>query len=438
MRRVPKQLFRALGQVRDSHVLDERAKELGAENDKLRMSLHERLHSQEAELVDKAQKIAAEFDEKKWKRLERKLAKRIKLVSTGSLAAQCFAIERLEEARKLHTKALRSNKPASWHAVRIAVKKLRYTVESLLPELYETWSGNFKRLQDLLGEVHDLDVLANTVHQEAAQSAPPLEKEWRTMIERERDERLAGYRELTIGKKNVWQEWRKALPTGRRLATAATARLRVTARAANTHPQRVAHISRLATASLDALGCAQGSPAFRDGKLRKVLRASARMSGFKVKGGKKARQKAAHRFLSELPVPPSWTRKEWDLLAWTVRYQRGPEPKPDSAAFSKLPKELQMDVRGLAGLIRLARGLHKCGVTDSSGLRASKSSDAITLYVPGLPDSVETVAQLAVAKHLLESHLGMPLLLKPGSRSEAIVFLPAPEKERYLLANASD
>ena len=60
-------------------------------------------------------------------------------------------------------KALRTEKPEPWHTLRIGVKRFRYTVESLLPELHESWGEDLKRVQDLLGEVHDLDVLAETI-----------------------------------------------------------------------------------------------------------------------------------------------------------------------------------------------------------------------------------------------------------------------------------
>ena len=83
-----------------------------------------------------------------------------RLVPPDRLAAECLALERLEAAKELHVRALRSEKPEAWHELRIGVKRFRYTVESLLPARYEEWGEDLKRVQDLLGEVHDLDVLS--------------------------------------------------------------------------------------------------------------------------------------------------------------------------------------------------------------------------------------------------------------------------------------
>jgi CHAD domain-containing protein len=205
MRRLPKKLFRKLGELRDTQIMDEWVTEHGAENDKLRVALHAFFQEKEPELLQQTLRLAGKFDAKDWQRLERKLRKRARLVPVGSLAAQCLAVERFSEAKDLHAKALRANKPNSWHALRIGLKKFRYTVESLLPQQYESWSANLKQLQDILGEVHDLDVLREIIKQNASGEAAALQPEWERTIERQRSARLADYRELAVGKNSVWQ-----------------------------------------------------------------------------------------------------------------------------------------------------------------------------------------------------------------------------------------
>ena len=434
LRRVPKKLFRRLGQLRDAQIMDEWVNEHGAENDELKGQLHEFFRSKEPKLLAESLRMAGKFEEKTWLRLRRHLSKRVRLVAAESLAAQCLAVERYNEAKELHSKAIRADKPEAWHALRIALKKLRYITESFLPVRYEAWSEKLKSLQDLLGEVHDLDVLSGIVKEQAHGDAARLQPEWERTILRERAKRLETYRELAFGKNSFWKEWKQALPRGRLLQTAAMARLRVTSRATDSHPRRAAYISRIAVATFDAFRRAHAAPLCADHHMRRVLRAAARMSGINVKGTGSPSRKAAWRFLLERPVPPSWTFEEWELLAWAVRYHRGAEPKLKNNAFSQLPKEQQMNVRALAGLIRLARGLRACGIETCKGLRVEKSDDAIMLHVPGLEDSAATAARLAKAKHLLETYLGKPVILKTAAKIEKVIPLPSQPHQQLAVA----
>jgi CHAD domain-containing protein len=437
MRSLPKKLFRKLGELRDTQIMDEWVTEHGAENDKLRVTLHNFFQEREPKLLQGSLRLASKFDEKSWRRLEGKLRKRARLVPPGSLAAQCLAVERLNEAKELHSKAIRADKPTAWHNLRIGLKKFRYTVESLLPEQYELWSPNLKQLQDILGEVHDLDVLNVIIGQQAVGEAADPQAEWERTIDRQRGARLQEYRELAIGKNNVWHEWQQALPRNKRLQMAANARLRVTARASDTRPRRAAQISRLSMALFDALGRAHCAPAFDDTNMRRVLRASARLCGLRLKGTSEPPQKSARRFLDQRPVPPSWTRKEWELLGLAVRYHRGAEPTTANGAFAKLHEDQQANVRALAGILRLARGLRKSGIEQGVGFRAEKTAAAVLLHVPGLVDSAETAARLAAAKHLLDTYLGKPLILRPATPPQ-LVALPSPANQQVPLAAASD
>jgi CHAD domain-containing protein len=437
MRSLPKKLFRKLGELRDAQIMDEWVVEHGAENDKLRVTLHSFFEQREPKLRQEALRLTSRFDDKGWQHLEGKLRKRVRLVPHGSLAAQCLAVERLNEAKELHNKALRADKPAAWHGLRIGLKKFRYTVESLLPEQYEAWSPNLKQLQDILGEVHDLDVLRVIIDQKAAGEAAELQAEWERTIERQRSARLQEYRELAVGKNSVWQNWQQALPRQKRLQMAAFARLRVTARASDARPRRTAQISRLSMALFDALGRAHCAPVFDDANMRRVLRAAARLCGLRLKGTSQPSQKSTRRFLLERPVPPSWTHKEWELLASSLRYHRGGEPMTTGGVFGRLHEEQQANVRALAGILRLARGLRKSGIEHAGGFRAEKTAAAVLLHVPGLIDSAEAAARLAAAKHLLDTYLGKPLILKPATPSQ-LVALPSPAGQATPLAAASD
>jgi CHAD domain-containing protein len=428
MRKLARKLFRGLGAVRDAEVLEQWIKKLGPENDPLRVQLLASLESDEKERSASALRIATKFDEKQWTSLELQLRRRIRFVPVGGLAAECLALERFEEAKELHNRALRTEKPKPWHALRIGLKRFRYTLEGFLPEHSAAWSENLKRVQDLLGDVHDLDVLSETIEDTKVAGGSESAKVWQEKIARERHDRVETYRQLTLGKTSLWQEWRHNLPNRRRLEAAAMARVRATARAADTHSRRTAHISRIAIRVFDVLRRVQAGPMLHAAHIPRLMQAAARLHGIDALGDRKLSQKGARKFLLGLTIPPNWTAAEWDLMAWAVRFHRGPEPKQKNG-FAKLSEDQQTTVRALAGVLRLARALRKSGLESAVGLRCEKSSDAVILTVPGLLDTAEIAARLAAAKHLVESVLDKPLILKS---------VPKPEKPAAPIAQPSE
>jgi CHAD domain-containing protein len=417
MRKVARKLFRGLGAVRDAQVLEQWIKKLGPENDPLRIHLLASLESDEKQRSASALRIAAKFDEKQWTSLEQRLRQRARLVPVAGLAAECLALERFEEAKELHNRALRTEKPKPWHALRIGLKRFRYTLEGFLPEHSAAWSENLKRVQDLLGDIHDLDVLSETLEDTKLPGASESAKAWQEKIARERNDRVQTYRQLTLGKASLWQEWRHNLPHGRRLEAAAMARIRATARATDKHSRRTAQISRIAIRVFDVLRRVQAKPTFHAAHMPRLMRAAAKLHGIDALGDRKLSQKGARKFLLGLTIPPNWIAAEWDLMAWAVRFHRGPEPKQKNG-FAKLSEDQQTTVRAVAGVLRLARTLRKSGLESAVGLRCEKSADALVLSVPGLLDTAEIAARLAAAKHLVESVLDKPLILKSVPKPE--------------------
>ena len=435
MRKVGRKLFHGLGALRDAQVMDEWVKKLAPETDPVRMQLQSRFETSEAGLRESALRAANKFDEKSWKRLERSLRQRSRFVPAGSLAAECLALERFESAKELHAKALRTEKSNPWHTLRIGLKRFRYTVESLLPDKYASWSGNLKRLQDLLGEIHDLDVLSGLVRKSDSMESEESRKVWEDAMASERRQRMETYRQLTLGKTSLWYEWRSGLPTNGRVHEAAMARLRATARAVDPRPYRTSQVSRIALATFDALRRADSVFAFSGGSLRNVLMGAARLHGVGAKAADGAPQKAARKYLLHLPVPPGWSQEEWELLAFAVRYHRGAEPKTKSGPFSKLSNEQQESIRALAGILRFARALRKCGVESGAGFHAEKSAEAILLHVPGLADDVSVAARLAAGKHLLEEFLHTTLIVKPAIKPAKVVSLPERQVPEFSVAS---
>jgi len=412
MRKLPRKLFRGLGELRDTQVLEEWTRNLSAEGDPIRARLLAAFSKKENDLSVDVLRVAAKFDLKAWKKADRALQRRARLVKPDGAAAECLALERLEAAKGLHVLALRTTKPQPWHVLRIGVKKFRYTVESLLPTRYESWGSNLKRVQDLLGDVHDLDVLADKIQELGTVELQESKDRWVERLASERHNRLETYRQLTLGVANLWQEWRQGLPQNGKLEAAGLARLGATARAIDGKLRRSGQVSRLAMRLYDGLAKVQAAPVLEERGLRGIMRAACRVHGIGYALDSKEPQKAARAFLSEMPRPAGWTAEEWRLMASIVRYHRGSQPSLEQKGFAKLSEAERAKVCACAGVLRLARVLRKYGVQSTVGVKLEKSVDAVIVQMPGLIDTEETAAGIGAGKHLLETCIGRPLLLR--------------------------
>jgi CHAD domain-containing protein len=451
MRQAAKKLFRDLGGLRDAQVMKTWVEKLAPADDPIAAQLLAGFVAREPHLMQAALRSARKFDEKNWRRLERVLRRRSRLVPPGGLAAECLVMERFEAAKEFHARALRTEKSKPWHTLRNYMKRFRYTVENLLPEHHARWQEDLKRVQDLLGDVHDLNVLAEAVESVAnenssAEESKASRRAWHERLSRERSELIATYRRLMIGNTSLWNTWRHALPHGERLQAAATARLRATARAADAHPHRTVRAARIAKSLLRSLSRAlrrtKAAATFTDPRARQLLSAAAILHNVRNdlahKWPKsKSPQKAAYKFLQGLRTPPGYTTADWAVVLATVRYHRGAEPKEKASVFSKLSTDQQNAVRVLAGVLRLARALRKSGVDSPSHFHAELTPEAIVLRIPGLIDSIETAARLAAAKHLLEVYLAQPIILRPIANPVQIP-IPALADEPHHFAAASD
>ncbi|MGB2665139.1 MAG: CHAD domain-containing protein [Candidatus Acidiferrum sp.] len=437
MRKLGKKLFRQLGELRDTQVLEEWTKSMGPESDPVRERLLAAFATERKEQQQAALKAAERFDQKSWRKLERKLQRRSRLVPPDKLAVECLALERLEAAKELHVRALRSEKPEAWHELRIGVKRFRYTVESLLPTRYEEWGENLKRVQDLLGEVHDLDVLSGKIG-EVEGELDESRSAWGERIASQRHERIENYRRLAIGEGGLWQHWRRGLPEGNRLVAASLARLRATARALEVNTRRATLVCKFAMRLFDALMRLHADAALSNKDSRKIMQAASRLHAIGAGLDSKSPQKAARKYLKSMVLPPGWTETEWEIMANIVRYHRGALPDQRQKSFARFKPEEQKTISLLAGILRLARAISKSGVSLTKGLRVEKSVDALIIHVPGLQEGEETAARLAAGKFLLESSLGEPVIVKAAALAPKLVELPRKEEAPQASAAASD
>ncbi len=223
MKKASRDLFDSLGELRDVQVEREWLKRLGAASDPVRKHLLRVLARQEKKCRGDAEHALEKFDRKDWRKWSRKLPAKAQFFPVESVVFQRQALVKLNEAVELYQLARKSRSRVAWHRLRIGLKHFRYIVENFLPQRYEVWAGDLKRMQDLLGEVHDLDVLRAEIRHHAATLDPAIVAQWLEKIESERKTRLDEFRAKTADKESLWLVWRAGFQWGHALHAADSA-----------------------------------------------------------------------------------------------------------------------------------------------------------------------------------------------------------------------
>jgi hypothetical protein len=337
-----------------------------------------------------------------------------------------LALEKWTAAYELHKRAMRTRSQIALHELRIGIKRFRYTVENFLPQQHALWGKDLKELQDLLGEVHDLDVLWATGQQ--IQAFPDLESRnrWREKLNHERNRRIERYREMMIGKTSLWQVWRAELPSGPQLRAAAMSRLRVWAGYLDPdflHSQRVAQLALHLYDGLTKAGVVQHS----EPDSREVLQAAAFMHDVGRAKGHQDHQKRSLRMIRKLPRPLGWSARELELAAVVARYHRGALPHPRGKIMQRLDLPDRRIALELAGILRLANALDTRNEAARNGsarngaaqngvapkLQVSLRGRVLLVQSAGYSPLDRSAEDVAAARHLLELVLRLPVMVKP-------------------------
>ncbi len=463
MKKAGKKLFQALGELRDMQVMQEWIEKLGVAGDSaatgdaptlaqrtrkdgapagdpipgdpisgdpVALRLLDHVHAREAECKQRAFKDLHQFDRKQWRQWTGALPQRAARVRPGSVVYLHLALEKWTGAYDLHKRALRTGSQASWHALRIGIKRFRYTVENFLPRQHELWGADLKELQDLLGEVHDLDVLWATAVEIMAFPDAENQSRWREKLNAERARRIERYREKMVGRQSLWRVWRAELPSGPQLRAAAMSRLRVWAGYLDPdfpHSQRVAQLALLLydglkDAGLVTTSAEAGKPVALDSGpgSRAVLQAAALMHDVGKAKGAENHQKTSYRMIRGLPRPLGWSARELEMAAVVARYHRGALPRPRGKTMQLLELPDRPVAMKLAGVLRLANALDtrpgrsrgKNGNENAPRLEVSLQDRFVVVRAAGYSALDRSAEGVAAARHLLETVLRRPVLVR--------------------------
>lgn len=397
------------------------------------------LRARELEQKQEARAALEEFDRKEWRRWTTSLPLRAARIRPGSAVFKHLALERWTAARELHTRALRNRSQIAFHTLRIGIKRFRYIVENFLPIEHKAWSSDLKHMQDLLGEVHDLDVLWATALVCHVFPDEESRKSWHERILEERTKRIEEYRERTVGPDSLWNVWRAGLPQGKQIQAIATQRMKLWAKVLDpdfAHSERVSH---LALALYDGLAGA-GLIGERDGTLGgnregSDARASLHFAALLHDVGKAKGNKGHHKESLELikghGTPVGWSTGTIGRAAIVARFHAGGLPSRSHKALREmLPEEQKITIQ-LAAILRLANAfdvahdghVRKVQIENAdTGRRRTNGflrktvrlgpNEALIIGAEGFVPGSTTAQAVAAERYLLETVLRRPVVVK--------------------------
>lgn len=470
MKKAGKRLFQRLGDLRDSQVMEEWIDKIDpgkgisqAADEKLTSSaeadsdasaskhqptlsdpgqaLRKILDLREQEQKREAKAAVEAFDRKQWRQWSKILPARAARFRPGSALFKHLALERWTGARALHKHAMRNRSQTSLHALRIGIKRFRYIVENFLPAEHKAWSDGLKEMQDLLGEVHDLDVLWATALSCHIFPDAHSRKLWHERILAERGRRIAQYRKKMIGPDCLWGVWRSALPQGKQIEILALRRMKLWAAGLDPDFLHSEHVAGLALQLYDGLLRLSWQPAVDAASARSSLLAAALLHDVGKSHGQKNHQKKSVNLIRKHPSPLGWNESDLQRAATVARFHRGVLPTRKHKLLRDLLPDEQKATIQLSAILRLANAFdsshdgrirhlqlqtpqnHSAPPRQASreahsgnGFRrraiALSTNDPLIVAAEGYSPTGRVAQTIAAERHLLETVLRRPILVK--------------------------
>jgi HD superfamily phosphodiesterase len=343
-----------------------------------------------------------------------------------------LALERWTAARELHVRALRNRSQVAFHTLRIGIKRFRYIVENFLPVEHTAWSNDLKHMQDLLGEVHDLDVLWAAALSCHIFPDAASRQSWHARILAERTQRIDEYRQRTVGPDSLWNTWRAGLPQGKQIQQIATQRMKLWAKALDPDFAHSERVSRLALELYDGLLTA-GLLEFTNGvDARSSLQAATLLHDVGKSEGNKGHHKTSFELIRSHASPLGWNPELLLRAAVVARFHAGALPtRSHKALRDLLPDEQKITIQ-LAAILRLANALdvaHDGHIlrVKIENMNAAKRrtngflrkpaklppNEALLIAAEGFVPGSPTAQAIAAERYLLETVLRRPVVVKP-------------------------
>lgn len=226
LKKASRELFHALGRLRDIQVQRTLIKKIDAPSDPLRKYLLRLWRREEKKRRGAAEKALESFDRKSWRKKSRKLSLKAQFFPLESVVFQRIALARLSEAARLYQQAREKKSSVAWHQTRIGIKQFRYVVENFLPQRHEVWAKDLKQMQDLLGDLHDLDIFRGEIRRLSTKFGRDIISAWLEKIDALRMKCLRDVQEKTSAESSPWIIWRAGFRWGHAVVAASPSQRR--------------------------------------------------------------------------------------------------------------------------------------------------------------------------------------------------------------------
>jgi CHAD domain-containing protein len=413
MKKSARPLFQALGELRDTQIMEDVVREFGDVEDPVVQCVLDYGKAREHELKSTALVALDDFDTKAWRGWSKELPRRAARIRQGSIVFRHIALERWTEARKLQAPALRTRSQLGLHRLRIGLKRFRYTVENFLPDLHDAWMGDLKGLQDILGEVHDLDVLWAKMMQLHAFPDPDTSLRWGSMVTEARNKRIEKYRQKMEGPDSLWKVWRAELPKGAEVRSAGLERLRLWASFLDPDTVHSRHVARLASKIYNGLESHHLIGSEKPDASGEILRAAALMHDVEKDKSNKSHPKKSYKKIAGLQPPLGWSAEDLTLAAAVARYHRGALPQNTHKVLSGLSPDRRKKVVQMAAVLRLADAFDCDGKHVVPDVEVQAQDGVLRINAKGYLPRSKMAQHLASARYLLELVCNRPVLIRP-------------------------
>ena len=413
MKKAGRSLFRSLGELRDVQVMAEWVQELDKEEDSEKQALLSLLATREQTHKLTAAEAIRSFDLRQWRKWSRELPRRAARVKPGSLVFKHLALERWTEAYELHRRAMRNRSQVALHQLRIGIKRFRYIVENFLPQQHAAWSADLKELQDLLGDVHDLDVLWATAIEVNAFGSAESRARWQSIVQAAREKRVERYRERMVGSQSLWQIWRADLPEGKQIQAAAKMRIGLWSQFLDPEPAHARRVAALAHQLFDGLAKLGLAPSSANQDLQSVLQAAALLHDVGRSKHDKEHEKVSYRMIRGFGPPLGRSSSELHLAAVTARFHRGTFPTMRHKALRDLALDQKKIALQLSGILRLANAFDSESRGRIQKVSVESRDHHLIVQAQGYRAWSREAEKIAAASYLLELSLRQPIVVKP-------------------------